>query len=434
MNKKKYILWLLIILLFPINILALDVQNSKITINNNITKKLTDNNYNTKEIIKGNSKIHINNPNSIKHLYIIYELASQIGSITINNEVIEIGSNNYLHEYIDLTKYNSNDLFISYDKDVIISEIYIFSDNNLPTWVQKWQTINQADLMLFSTHSDDEHLFFGGLIPTYLNQRYQIQVVYLIHHNSEPNRLHEQLNGLWAVGLTNYPVIGLFPDAYSTSLKGALNNLEINGFNLDNVIQFQVHNIRKYRPKVVVGHDEEGEYSHGQHILNTFALKTALIKANDPNYKNIYSIYDVPKVYLHLYKNNPIILNYDIPLSKYNGATAYEVSKKGYLQHKSQQYTWFTDWFNGKNNGYTSATQITKYSPIEFGLYKSNVGEDILKNNMFENIKWDNKHTTNFTIYEFQQIILDKIIYLSIILLTIPIIILITSKTKTKKK
>ena len=49
-------------------------------------------------------------------------------------------------------------------------------------------------------------------------------------------------------------------------------------------------------------------------------------------------------------------------------------------------------WLNGKNNSFTSATQIKTYSPCEYGLYYSAVGEDKEKNNMFENVK-DVKNT-----------------------------------------
>lgn len=70
------------------------------------------------------------------------------------------------------------------------------------------------------------------------------------------------------------------------------------------------------------------------------------------------------------------------------GKTAYEVSKEGYSKHLSQQWTWFTDWINGKNNNYTKATDIKTYSPLKYGLFYSNVGEDIQKNDMFENITY----------------------------------------------
>ena len=81
-------------------------------------------------------------------------------------------------------------------------------------------------------------------------------------------------------------------------------------------------------------------------------------------------------------------MDYDTPLEYFNGKTAYEVSKEGYSKHLSQQWTWFTDWINGKNDNYTKATDIKTYSPLKYGLFFSNVGEDIQKNDMFENIKY----------------------------------------------
>ena len=70
------------------------------------------------------------------------------------------------------------------------------------------------------------------------------------------------------------------------------------------------------------------------------------------------------------------------------GKTAYEVSKEGYSKHLSQQWTWFTDWINGKNNNYTKATDIKTYSPLKYGLFFSNVGEDTQKNDILENITY----------------------------------------------
>ena len=75
-------------------------------------------------------------------------------------------------------------------------------------------------------------------------------------------------------------------------------------------------------------------------------------------------------------------------LSILAGKTAYEVSKEGYSKHLSQQWTWFTDWINGKNNNYTKATDIKTYSPVKYGLFYSNVGEDVQKNDMLENITY----------------------------------------------
>ena len=400
----------LLLLLIPFNVFALDItESSNITINNSKNSKLTDkkeNNY--ASISKGNT-ITINNEDNIYGLYIIYEKKSVEGSISNNTKSERIGQNGFLHEYINVDKLigAAKEITITYDEDVQIGEIYVLSEGDLPLFVEVWdKPLDEADLVLFSTHSDDEQLFFAGLMPHYVAKGAKVQVVYFTNHNDNPKRLHEQIHGLYKVGIRNYPVIGFVPDAWSTNLNGALSNLSRAGYTEDDTIKFMVEMIRRFKPLVVVGHDEAGEYSHGQHILNTHVLKKALELTNDSEYDldsaQKYGLWEVPKTYLHLYKENKIVMNYDIPLDYFNGKTAYEVSKEGYKEHHSQQDTWFTKWLTGVNSKgegvpYKKASEIkavkspisgviSTFSPCEYGLYRTLVGEDVDKNDMFENL------------------------------------------------
>lgn len=389
----KFIL-ILLLFIFGYNVNAEDItKNSDISINNITNNILIDNNENTFMKINKNDSIIINSDNDISGIYIIYEKSSQKGNISNNTNESTIGDNGFLHEYIDIDKLigKSKKITIKYEENVEIGEIYILSDGNLPNYIEVWEEpCEEADLLLLTTHSDDEQLFFLGLLPTYISKGANVQVVYFAHHNDNPKRLHEQLHGLYTVGVRNYPITGYIPDAYSETLEGAIKNMESAGITLDDAINFQIKNIRRFKPLVIVGHDELGEYSHGQHILNTHVLKLALERTNDKNYDldsfKKYGLWNVPKTYLHLYEQNKIIMNYDEPLEYFDGKTAYEVSKEGYSKHYSQQWTWFTKWINGTNNSYTKATDIKTYSPTEYGLYKSLVGEDINKNDMFENL------------------------------------------------
>lgn len=442
----KKLLFLLTIFSFPIITFADDITNSStIKINdNNANSKLTDSNENSYITIKNTDIISISSEEEIKGLYIIYELSSKQGIITIDNKNIAIGENNFLHDYINLENNNSKELTINYNEDVKIGEIYILSKGALPEYVEVWNSPldNNADLLLLSTHSDDEQLFFLGLLPTYVAKGANVQVVYFVNHFDNPKRLHEQLHGLYTVGIRNYPIMGIVPDAYSESLNGAINNIEKANLTVDDTINFQVEMIRRFKPSVVVGHDEQGEYSHGQHILNTHVLKIALEKTNDDTYHldsyEKYGLWDVPKTYIHLYKENQITMDYDTPLEYFNGKTAYEVSKEGYSKHNSQQWTWFTKWIKGSNNQYTKSTDIKTYSPNEFGLYRTLVGEDIQKNDMFENLVYrkdqvkdedtkeeikdiiDNieEDTKNY-FNEYKNYIIPIIIILSVILISI---------------
>lgn len=394
----KRILFLLA-LFFPISVLAEDITStSKITIDNNVSAKINDKNENTFVTVNKEAIIKITSDEEIHGIYIIYEQKSINGNIFNEIKSAKIAKNGFLHEYINIEKNigPSKEVSIKYDDTVKIGEIYVLSKGELPDYVEKWdEPCEEADLLLFSTHSDDEQLFFAGLMPHYINKGAKVQVVYFTNHNDNPKRLHEQIHGLYTVGIRNYPIIGFIPDAWSDNLNWALKNLEKAGYSEEDAIRFEVEMIRRFKPLVVVGHDELGEYSHGQHILNTHVLKKALELANDSeydseSYKN-FGLWDTPKTYLHLYKENKIIMNYDEPLELFNGKTAYEVSKEGYSKHLTQQYTWFTKWLTGINSSgvgtpYKTASQIKKYSPCEFGLYKTTVGQDVNKNDMFENL------------------------------------------------
>lgn len=399
MKKKILILSILVItflILLSLDIYAEDITNSStILVNDKKVNKILDKRESTYTSINKDEKITIKSEEDIYGLYIVYEYSSKTGRITGNGKEENVGQNSFLHEYINIEEKlgPSRELVLSYDEKVKIADMYVLSNGNLPDFVEVWQApCKVADLLLFSTHSDDEQLFFLGLLPTYVAKGAYVQVVYFANHNDNPKRLHEQLHGLYTVGIRNYPIMGIVADAYSESLNGAISNLKKSGVTTDNALKFQVEMIRRFKPQVVVGHDEKGEYSHGQHILNTYLLKDAIHKANDISFDEDtyekYGVWQISKLYLHLYKANKITMNYDIPLEYFNGKTAYEVSKEGYSKHLSQQWTWFTAWINGKNNSYKKATEIKTYSPIEYGLYYTNVGKDMEKNDMLENITY----------------------------------------------
>lgn len=384
--KKLFIF--IILLIIPITVNAENITSSStILVNDNVDNSLIDNNEHTYKSFLPDTVIKITNDIKIDGLYIVYERNSTKGII---NNLQNIGENNILHEYIKINE-PANELIIKYYDSVSIADIYVFSEGDLPEFVEVWNTpLEKADIMLLSSHSDDEHLFFLGLLPKYIAEGADVQVVSFTNHYDNTKRLHEQLHGLYAVGVRNYPIFGIVPDAWSTTLDGALKNINKASLSEDDLIKFQVQMIRRFKPQVIVSHDEAGEYGHGQHILCTYILEKAYLLANDNTYDlesiNQYGLHLVNKIYLHLYKENPIVLDYDTPLDYFNGKIAYEMSKIGYSKHLSQQWTWFTGWINGSKNEYTKSTDIKTYIPNNYGLYYTNVGEDINKNDILENI------------------------------------------------
>ena len=362
---------------------------------------LSDGNTVAYQTASGKCTISLMNEQGIGYVYLLFD--AQYGEYVIENgatgATITAGQEGYLHECINL-----DDAFhgpvtsvtFHFDRGAVrLSEIEVYSVGTLPKHVQVWQPPleGKTDILLLSAHGDDDQLFYAGLLPKYAGQENAgVQVAYLTDHRNDTNeRTHEILNGLWATGCTAYPVMPSFPDFRVDSLKGTYKEYVRLGYSQEQLLNYVVELLRRFKPQVVVSHDIDGEYGHGMHMAYTDTLINALKVCNEPatfpELTQKYGIWQVPKVYLHLYDKNTIELDYDQPLSAFDGMTAFEVSQKlGYPCHRSQQDSWFTDWINGNNNEITKATQIKRYNPCRFGLYSTTVGDDVEKNDFLENI------------------------------------------------
>jgi LmbE family N-acetylglucosaminyl deacetylase len=355
--------------------MATDITNSlSLTLSDGRSgAALLDRNYNTRQVFRTGANVEISSPEEIHSLYVIWALPPGEWSITSEEDRI-FGENDFIHEYVLLTSPTQQLTMILPENGATLSDIYAFTEGTPPDWVQTWlPPLSRADMLVLPTHADDEHLFFVGVLPYYAGQRgYRVQVAYLTHHWNEPPRPHELLNGLWTVGIRNYPVISEFRDRYVDSFAQART---IYGW--DNFVGFHVELLRRFRPSVVVGHDLNGEYGHGAHMLNAHSLLSAVQYASDSSYHpesyEKYGVWDTPKLYLHLYRGNSITMDWSRPLSRFGGATAYEMAVAGYDSHRSQ-HRW--------------AFRVPRTGPRGhlFGLARSLVGDDVIGGDMFENI------------------------------------------------
>ncbi len=337
-------------------------------------------------------EIEVSSDTPMEGLYLIFYDQTPILTVSAAGEekVFECA---FLRQWIplsDLFGKGQTSVTLTFSEKTRVTELYGFS-TEIPSWVQRWEVpVEKADLCLMTTHADDEQLFFAGVLPYYAGEKgLAVQVIYFTDHVNEPLRRHELLRGLWTVGVRNYPVIGPFPDLYSKSGEVAENQLNARGFFHEDIVSFQVEMLRRFQPLVVIGHDPLGEYGHGQHILNSATLREAVeCSANPdsfPESAEKFGTWDVPKTYLHLYGENQITMDWDIPLDSFDGKTAFQVTQEGFACHGSQQYTWFRTWLVGTSGQITRADQIRTHSPMSYGLYRSLVGEDVAKNDFFEN-------------------------------------------------
>ncbi|MDR3051758.1 MAG: PIG-L family deacetylase [Oscillospiraceae bacterium] len=286
------------------------------------------------------------------------------------------GSEGFVHEYMAVPEGDAH-VRIRPEQPGASSfgftELYALGRGDAPDWVQQWQpTVEKADIMLLCGHPDDEFLYMGGAIPTYAGQRGKAVLVVTMTYATRQRR-SELLNALWMGGLRSYPVMGSYKDSMFNTLAAAYK-----AWGYRSVRTFVVDLLRRHQPDVLISHDVWGEYGHGAHRLCADVARYAVVAAADagqyPDSAQAFGPWQVKKLYLHLYPENAITMDWRQPLSAFGGRTALDVAAAAYNQHASQQINVF------------HVGDDYKHSCAAFGLAFTTVGPDVAKNDFLENI------------------------------------------------
>ena len=381
---KKFIFavfFFITVLNLPAQSVRAEELEVQITSSSEISKsKLTDSSHYTYVTLNKDDTITVTAKNGslIHGFYISWETEPAPWTMTTDAGDVPCGLNGFLHEYVALDTPSSKVTVHIPQNSVKVDQIRIFGEGELPHDVQVWNPpCEQADIMVISSHADDEHLFLGGALPLYAYEYdAAVQVVYMCEFRttSQSVREHEKLDGLWEAGIRNYPTCGNFWDVYSETTEKAKTQ-----YDYDEMVKFLVEQIRCFRPQVVVTHDIYGEYGHGFHKLTAHAVLQAVeLAAMEDQYTDsaaAYSTWNTPKTYLHVSEINPITLDLRVVIEEdYAQRTALDILKAAYKKHVSQQYAWF----------YVSDTY--EYSCAKFGLVRSLVGADTT-NDLLCNLK-----------------------------------------------
>ena len=305
--------------------------------------------------------------------------------------VAEGGEPRYHHVFFELDGLKKIRIRSTMEKKNVMgfNEIFAFGQGEIPDWVQRWEApVEKADLLFLIAHPDDELLFTGGAIPTYAVEKgKQVEVVYLTPSNT--TRRSEALNGLWAMGVRNYPVFGDFADRYAKTGKVKDSYKEAGG--KQKVMDWVNEIFRRFKPEIVVTHAENGEYGHPQHKMVADAAMECFTLAADatqsPESVQAYGTWQVKKLYLHQYgeEEEQTVLDWDQPLIAFNGKTGAELAAEAFALHVSQKgmgagkgakFKEFKVETTGKND----------YPYDHFGLQNTTVGPDEAKNDFLEHI------------------------------------------------
>ena len=382
-------------------------QSCVITLNEKrIPEALTDNQEQTYIKYKEPVRITVRSPEPIGGIYLKFDRTPPEWMLIHKEDRTACGQYGFLHEYQPIEEDDITEVSLIFEETVSICDFFVLSKGEkLPDFVQVWRPAKgKCDIMLLSTHSDDDQLFFAGTVPDAVSRGAEMQVCYFTNHWNTHTRPHELLNGLWTCGLDRYPVVSPFRDSIRVDSEAAeLAVFEAQGVDYADMVQMQVELLREFKPQIVLVHDVDGEYGHGAHILNSHSLRDALPLASDatkyPESAEKYGVWDPLKVYIHLYDSkkakkhkldaplNTIDFEIDVPLEFFGGRTAYQVSQDAFRCHISQFKSRYRIWLLGTDDKpVTKASQFPQYNPRYYGLYYSTVGKDKIKTDFYENI------------------------------------------------
>ena len=388
---KKLLFCLLILLLFSLPALADEARDitdeCAITVSNGAKNlpAMMDGDYDTfwKSSHRGYVEITAPSDEKICGLYISWSKfitdwrlqALEDGEWKTVCERVE--ERDFYNQYIPLTEgYEAVRLVCQapdYDHALNISELRVLGAGDVPPWVQTWRAFDgKADLVLIVTDPGDEYLFFGGLIPACVDAGREVMVCVVV--NTIAVYKCQLLDGLWRCGLTNYPYIAYFRPNFKTTARQQ--------YDIWSEVQFVRHVsriVRMYKPDVLVTHAYDGEGIDGGHKVCADASIRSLTTAMDSKYDigygyTLWGNWRPKKLYLHLWGENPTVLDYDQPLETFGGLTARQVAEEAYAMQDYQRKRFPVLTGEGVLNGSV------------FGLYYSSVGEDEAKNDLFEHI------------------------------------------------
>lgn len=330
---------------------------------------LHDDDHTTKQVIQSGQSLRILSRYPFSALYLEWDDIP--GSFTLSWEggSMTAGREGFLHDYIQLPD-AVTDLSFTFDTqpDKTLCNVAVYTAGRVPEGVQDWKTpCDKADILVFPTHSDDDVYFFGPMIAYYaIERQLTVQTAFMVDHN-DVTRRHERLDGLWELGVRHYPILGDAPDLGIGALNAGLYYYRNN-----DIYGWQIEQIRRFQPLVVVGHDLDGEYGNAGHKVNAHYLTMSVPDAADPSKHPAsaqkYGTWNTPKLYLHLYELNNWKLDVNTPMrGDPEGRTPIQVADAALDCHVTQ----------GGVGGSVSQSDFNKvWDCRPFGLYRSLVGYD----------------------------------------------------------
>lgn len=256
-----------------------------------------DGDISTRITLTGDSVISLKCGTPVSQLYLVWDKPPNMWDLTAKDLSATYGKYGFIHEYIALDEPQSELTLKFHGSENILCDLYAFAEGDVPDWVEQWQPAHDnADMLLLPAHAGDEAYYLGGgklqLYAASLGKK--LQLVYMTNQWLEPKRMHELISGLYADGIRAYPVISDFPDTISPFFDDIVDVYDEDAF-----IAFNVEQIRRFKPQVVLG---SGEFNDGiRRLCCETLLVAAELSGDELEYRESalgYGAFETSKLYL----------------------------------------------------------------------------------------------------------------------------------------
>ena len=289
-------------------------------------------------------------------------------------------------------------------------------------------TPDKVDVLVISTHPDDEGIFMGSVLP-YITQVRQVEALHLsmtsgdwLAANGAPDwRREQELRAAdWVYGFRNEPLFARFRDAPTKTLDDTWDYWADGQLDGDDVAEgraaatlYIAEQIRRYQPEVLVVSDLDGEYGHNNHRATSIAAADAYELAMNPTLDiDGLDAWQPKKYYIHQSEANGLgTTGYDFVNWLFHDytedvsidtdgdgipdATPHEIADLGLDEHVSQGQPDVSTVFRTGENYDGHHTEW-------WGLYRSTVGADTL-----QDFEIAGKSYTNWALGDFFEHVFD---------------------------
>ena len=345
------------------------------------TWRLTDADLNSSQILKDGQRVTLTWREGIpvKTIWMAFKDYPAADSFTFQQFdregtlLKEVPGSWYVNQIVSLEE-GTRSISVVSKSEINLCSLYAYGEGVIPSYHPWEPTPEKLDYLIVAMHPDDDVLFMGAIVPLYtVEQGWDGSIFYAA--TRERVRKDEAGNGAWIMGLRKAPILGTFPD-----IPPSYREQHQDTFQQKDMVRYLVRLFRQYRPEVVFSHDLNGEYGHWQHVILANAVLEAVPLAADSTYDKKsaaqYGTWEIKKLYLHLYPENPIQLPATKAIDAYGGLTPVEIATAAFQCHRSQ----LPSRHAVRNEGV--------YSLSDFGLAYTTVGLDTPSlNDPFEHIE-----------------------------------------------